>query len=40
MIVAAVMGLRMMAFYAAGHAIVFYESTSSTGAIVACGDLT
>lgn len=24
----------------AGHAIVFYESTSSTGAIVACGDMT
>jgi len=25
---------------ATGHAIVFYESTSSTGAIVACGDMT
>ena len=25
---------------AAGHAIVFYESTSSTGAIIACGDMT
>jgi hypothetical protein len=24
---------------AVGHAIVFYESTSSTGAIIACGDL-
>lgn len=25
---------------AAGHAIVFYESTSSTGAIIACGNMT
>jgi hypothetical protein len=25
---------------AIGHAIVFYESTSSTGAIIACGDMT
>lgn len=25
---------------APGHAIVFYESTSSTGAIIACGDMT
>jgi hypothetical protein len=40
MIVAAVMGIRMMASYAAARAIVFYEGTSGTGAIVACGDLT
>ena len=25
---------------APGHAIVFYESTSSTGAVIACGDMT
>lgn len=25
---------------ATGHAIVFYESTSSTGAIIGCGDMT
>jgi hypothetical protein len=25
---------------AVGHAIVFYQSTSSTGAIIACGDMT